>query len=195
MSIQFYNDNAQAFFESTLSVDLSPITQRFIATLPANGHILDAGCGSGRDSRTFLNLGYRVTAFDASAALAELASQHIGQPVAVATFETFESNEKFDGIWACASLLHVPANDLPGVFQKSSTLLKPSGRFYCSFKYGNEDVEIDGRRFTQCDETRMTGFLQGSRLTVETLWQSADARPGREGEQWLNVILSLNTMT
>jgi trans-aconitate methyltransferase len=75
--------------------------------MTVNGHILDAGCGSGRDSSYFLDKGFDVSAFDASAELAKLASQLIHRPVTVCQFNEYESDKPFDGIWACASLLHV----------------------------------------------------------------------------------------
>jgi SAM-dependent methyltransferase len=189
MSIQYYNDHAQDFFDSTHAVNLSPILQRFIAGLSPQAHILDAGCGSGRDSKTFLGLGYRVTAFDASAALAQLASQHMGQLVAVATFDSFATEHLFDGIWACASLLHVPAHHLPATFFKLSQMLAPDGRFYCSFKYGDGVGERDGRYFTNGNEARLARWIDGTGLTIAEIWQTADARPGRETERWLNAIL------
>ncbi|MGR5205469.1 class I SAM-dependent methyltransferase [Vibrio sp. PNB23_22_7] len=80
---------------------------------------MDAGCGSGRDSKNFLNLGYQVVAFDANELLVALASKHLGQTVTRATFESFSAEpESFDAIWACASLLHVPSEDLPRTFSR-----------------------------------------------------------------------------
>jgi len=71
-TVNYYDTHADAFFSETQGVDMAPLHQRFLARLPVGAHILDAGCGSGRDSKVFLQLGYRVTAFDASAKLAAL---------------------------------------------------------------------------------------------------------------------------
>ncbi|MCP5205817.1 MAG: class I SAM-dependent methyltransferase [Hahellaceae bacterium] len=189
MSVNFYNNNAKTFFDSTKDVDMSHLWKRFLAYLPQNAHILDAGCGSGRDSKHFIQQGITVTAFDASAALVEMAEELIGQPVHLDTFQTFQSATKFDGIWACASLLHVPAADLPSVFTRLANMLKPGSVFYCSFKYGNEDIEKVGRNFTNCDEFRLKKLIENTGLATKDLWVSEDARPGRQNEKWLNGIL------
>lgn len=189
MSVDFYNQHAQAFFDSTKEVDVSSLLAHFTPHLSKSAHVLDAGCGSGRDSKRLLELGYAVTAFDASVALATRAEKHIQQPVAVCTFAEFESDRQFDGIWACASLLHVSASELPSTFAHLASLLKTGGVFYCSFKYGLSDTEQDGRFFTHCNRARLECFIQEARLAVHEVWETADLRPGREEERWLNAIL------
>ncbi|WP_338040958.1 hypothetical protein [Marinomonas algicola] len=66
----YYNMYAEDFAENTLSVDMSALYQCFLPLIPLQGHILDAGCGSGRDAKYFQSLGYEVSAFDASSELA-----------------------------------------------------------------------------------------------------------------------------
>ncbi|MBV7299038.1 class I SAM-dependent methyltransferase [Enterovibrio paralichthyis] len=189
MSVDFYNQNAQAFFDSTKEVDVSSLLAHFTPHLPNGASVLDAGCGSGRDSKRLLEMGYAVTSFDASTALAAIAEGYIQQSVSICTFADFESDTQFDGIWACASLLHVPASELPSTFAHLASLLKTGGTFYCSFKYGSSDTERDGRYFTNCDEARLESFIQEARLAVHETWQTTDLRPGREEERWLNAIL------
>lgn len=111
-SVAYYEANAQRFFAETVGVDMSELRERFLTAIPAGGSILDAGCGSGRDSKAFLDRGFRVTAFDASAEMARLASDHIHQPVAVRRFEEVDEQDVYDGVWACASLLHLPEAQL-----------------------------------------------------------------------------------
>lgn len=188
-SISFYNDNADEFVSNTISVDMTSLYQKFLPLLPANAHILDAGCGSGRDSKHFINNGFSVTAMDASKALAESASALIDQHVHECLFQDFQSEKQFDAIWACASLLHVPSRELPDLFSHLASQLKPKGLFYCSFKYGNDDVERGGRYFTNADEVRLNTFIVDSGLTVKENWLTGDLRPGRESEQWINVIM------
>lgn len=189
MSVNYYNQNAQSFYDGTLNVDMSSLYLRFEPFIPVNGQILDAGCGSGRDSRYFIDNGFTVSAFDASAELAELASQLIHQPVVVCQFNEYTAETAFDGIWACASLLHVPKNELPHVFGHLSSLLKAGGLFYCSFKYGADEIERDGRTFTNLTESELEQIIQGSSLIIREMWQTGDLRPGRENERWLNAIL------
>jgi len=189
MTINFYNNNANNFFISTVDVDISSIQKIFLSYLEKGMHILDAGCGSGRDSRYFLKNGFVVSAFDASEALASRASEYIGQTVEVTSFQDFKTNHCYDAIWACASLLHVPGPELSSVFDNLSRHLKKGGIFYCSFKYGNTDVESQGRYFTNADEDRINNFIHETSLFIKKLWISDDVRSERSNEKWLNVIL------
>ncbi|EHZ2903244.1 class I SAM-dependent methyltransferase [Vibrio vulnificus] len=190
MTDQYYTENAQSFFESTVSVDVQKLYDQFLPHLDPNSAILDAGCGSGRDAKHFKALGFRVTAFDANQALVELASRHLEQHVIHAKFDTFRAEpNSFDGIWACASLLHVPDKELGATFLALSQLLRPQGLFYCSFKYGQAAQVRNGRFFTDMDEHKLHATLTTSPLTIKQTWVTSDVRPGRGSEQWLNAIL------
>ncbi|MCH8500779.1 MAG: class I SAM-dependent methyltransferase [Aliidiomarina sp.] len=190
MSIDYYNENAKAFDADTADVDMSALYQEFLPLLPAGAHIVDAGCGSGRDAMAFQSQGFRVTAFDASEALITIACQRLGADLAVqATFLEFSVKEPVDAIWACASLLHVPFDDLPRTFQHLAHQLKPSGVFYCSFKYGDNESERGGRRFTNLNEALLAQVIESASLRVKKAWVTGDARPEREHEKWLNAIL------
>jgi SAM-dependent methyltransferase len=186
----YYQQHARTFFADTVDVDMTPLYRRFLPLLPDRARILDAGCGSGRDARVFATLGHHVTAFDASPALAALAERHLGQPVACLRFQGIAWQAAFDGIWACASLLHVPAAELPEVMQQLCLALKPGGALYASFKYGSGEREHHGRRFTDLDESGLAAVLRGVPVleAVET-WTTGDLRPGREAERWLNTLL------
>lgn len=186
----YYNENAAEYFQSTVNVDMSALRSRFLAHVPDGGHILDAGCGSGRDSLAFLNAGYRVTAFDASPRMATLAGEHIGQHVEVLRFQDITWSNAFDGIWACASLLHVPRQELSEVLQRLTRALKPGGVLYISFKYGDQDRDEAGRHFTNLDETGLALLLdQVPGLHCLEQWISGDQRVDRAHERWLNAIL------
>ncbi|MDZ7811008.1 MAG: class I SAM-dependent methyltransferase [Arhodomonas sp.] len=142
------------------------------------------------DSRAFLKAGYSVTAFDAAEPMAELASEHIGQPVEIMRFQDVAWAERFDGIWACASLLHVPRPELPDVFQRLTRALKPGGVLYISFKYGNEDRKEGRRNFTDLDEAGLAALLeQVPGLHGLEQWVSGDRRADRAHERWLNALL------
>ncbi len=189
-TIAFYNQSAEDFFDATASINMSPLYKRFLSLLPEKAHILDAGCGSGRDAKAFMDMGYQVTAFDGSSALAKMASDHTGLNVQHSLFMDFHSPQQFDGIWACASLLHTPYQALTETFEHLSSLLKPKGIFYCSFKSGNnEQVERHGRLFTNLNTMGLENILQGTKLHIEQDWITQDFRPDRENEQWLNAIL------
>lgn len=189
MSIDYYNQHADQFASDTLSVDMSPLYDRFLPLLPEQAHIVDAGCGAGRDAAHFLQLGYRVGAFDASGKLAKIASQHSGLAVQHCTFLGYQSPQPLDAIWACASLLHVPEVQMSATLQHLGNQLKPGGIFYLSFKYGEQDSERGGRQFTNSTEDRLRNHLQNTGLSIQECWLTGDQRPGREDEQWLNALL------
>ncbi len=189
MSINYYQQRAEQFYQSTVTVDMTPLYDRFLPRVPAGGHVVDAGCGSGRDSLHFSRLGYRVTAFDASPALVALARTHSGLPVMQCRFEDFSTATPADAIWACASLLHVPQAELAAVMAHLAAQLKPGGVFYCSFKYGRGETCREGRHFTNLDETGLEQLLKGLPLDVAEQWQTGDLRPGREQEAWFNALL------
>lgn len=189
-TLNYYAENAADFAADTVNVDFSATQERFLALLPAGASILDFGCGSGRDTKAFLERGYRVTAVDGSPELCTLASAYTGIPVRQMLFAKLDDVEAYDGIWACASILHVPSAELPDIFRRMITALKPGGIIYTSFKYGTYEGERNGRLFTDFTEETFAAFLkQFPELTIEDQWISADVRPGRSNEKWLNVIL------
>ena len=188
-TISYYNDNAEAFFSDTADVDMSELHRRFLQTIPAGGLILDAGCGSGRDSKAFLGLQFRVRAFDASAELARKAAEHIGQAVSVQTFDDVCEVACYDGVWACASLLHLPESALPKALGQLWTALKPGGTLYLSFKLGEAERVLHGRHFTDANEARLSSWL-AKLADVEAIecWITPDQRPGRQNH-WLNALV------
>lgn len=189
MNDDYYQQNAQRFFDETVDVDMSAVYQPFLALLKPGARILDAGCGSGRDTKAFSKLGYAVDAFDASAELAERAERLIGRPVEVMRFQKLTAVEQYDGIWCCASLLHVPEKELPEVMALLAKALKPGGVWYVSFKYGTGERVKDGRRFTDMNEDRLRGIvstLQG--ILVKDIWTTGDRRPDRD-DVWVNGLV------
>ena len=150
-NVEYYNQNAESFYEGTVGVDMSPWRDRFESYVPDGGRVLDAGCGSGRDSRAFKQHGYSVVAFDASSQMCRMASQLIGQEVWQMRFDEISFDDEFDGIWACASLLHVAEEELPQVLGKLHKALRDGGTLYASFKYGEGTVVRGDRTF--CDFT------------------------------------------
>jgi SAM-dependent methyltransferase len=190
LSDHYYEQNAATFFTDTIDVDMTPLYQRFLPRLPDRADILDAGCGSGRDAKSFADLGHHVIAFDASPSLVALAESHLGQTVQCLRFQDIAWLTTFDGIWACASLLHVPAAELPEVMRRLCHALKSGGVLYASFKYGNGEREHHGRRFTDLDEPGLTALLrQVPELEPLETWTTSDLRPGRQGDRWLNTLL------
>jgi SAM-dependent methyltransferase len=188
-TLSYYNANAQRYFEDTHEIDMRSLYEPFLSLLPPRAHILDAGCGSGRDSLFFLKNGYEVTSFDASQAMVEQASRHTNRPVLRLSFHQLEFTERFDGVWACASLLHVPRHAIGAAFLLLSTSLKIGGFLYASFKYGNGEAIRNGRLFNDYNEETFSRLLRPhSELEIVRLWRTVDLRPDQDNVTWLTII-------
>lgn len=187
-TIDYYNQYADDFAEATLYVDMESLYQPFLAGLPESAHILDVGCGSGRDTLAFKNKGYHVEAIDYSEELVKKATRLTGIPVKLQSFYEIDADQAYDGIWACASLLHCERSQLVEVIGKLISVLKPGGVLYMSFKYGNSDREKEGRQFTDLDEAQANDLLeQFDNVQQIQQWITVDQRPERQ-EKWLNLI-------
>ncbi len=189
-TVDYYNSNAESFHEETKLLNLDELYTEFLKHLPAGGTILDAGCGSGRDIKYFMEHGYQATGIDASAELCRLASDFTKTTVLNISFEEIEFEDMFDGVWACASLLHIRRAELPGIFKKLEIALKKFGVVYCSFKLGDFEGDRNGRYFCDLTHDSLVEVLKNTEFKVLKNWITSDVRKGREGEQWLNTILS-----
>lgn len=189
-TIQYYQQNAEQFSRETRSVDFSQNQGKFMSKLKKNDTILDFGCGSGRDTKCFLEHGFQVEAIDGSEELCRLAGEFTGIKVKHLLFQELAEKNKYDGIWACSSILHLPKQELIEVIQKMSLALKSKGIIYTSFKYGTFEGERNGRYFTDMTEDSFEEILQATKeLQIEEQWITSDVRPERGNEKWLNLIL------
>lgn len=188
-TLKYYSTHKNDFINSTVNVDFTQTQDKFLSYLKPHSTILDFGCGSGRDAKYFLSKGYTVFATDGSKVMCEYASLLTGVNVAQMDFLELTDTEKYDGIWACSSILHLSKGDLEKVLQKIETALKNEGIFYTSFKYGDFEGVRNGRFFTDLTEKSFTELLYSStNLKISEYWITSDVRPGRESEKWLNVI-------
>ena len=189
-TIRYYDEHADSFAAGTINVDFSAAQDRFLSFLPKDGRILDFGCGSGRDSKYFLEKGFQVDAMDGSEKMCRIARQNTGLPVRQMLFSELDAEAVYDGIWACASILHLPKSELRNVLLNIAGALKSGGYCYTSFKYGEFEGERNGRHFTDFTEKTFENFLtELNKLTIADEWISSDVRPGRAEEKWLNVIM------
>lgn len=189
-TINYYDINAKEFVEGTLNVDFKATQDKFINKLPAKGYILDFGCGSGRDTKYFLAKDFNVDAIDGSIELCKIASEYTNIKVRHMYFNELSVVNKYDGIWACSSILHLSLDDLVDVFKRMSKALKDEGIIYTSFKYGDFSGERNGRYFTDMTEDSFAKLIANvENLKVEEQWITADVRPQRGNEKWLNLIL------
>ena len=188
-TLDYYNQNASAFITDTISVDLKELWVKFINALLGD-KVLDLGCGSGRDTKYFLEVGLKVTAVDGSEELCKRASDYLGIPVYHMLFQELDLVDEYNGIWACSSILHLPKDELRTVFYKMVRALKSSGIIYTSFKYGEFEGERNGRYFTDFTIESFRTFIKNiPNLKIEEQWITEDVRPGRGDEKWLNLLL------
>lgn len=189
-TINYYNTNAKNFAKGTVSVEFTQTQNHFIEKLSKTAIILDFGCGSGRDTKYFLEQGFQVEAIDGSKELCRIASEYTGINVRQMFFQELNEVERYDGIWACSSILHLPVNELGEVIQKMAAALKKNGIIYTSFKYGTFEGERNGRYFTDRTEASFADLIKDmDDLEIQEQWITSDVRPGRGEEKWLNLIL------
>lgn len=193
-SVGYYDENADRFFRDTVNADMTALQHRFAELLPVGGRVLDAGCGSGRDAKAFAAMGFDVVAFDASAEMVRRAQVHTGLEVLQMTFAEVSWQQEFDGIWASASLLHVPRAQMVEICCRLRDAIVPGGLLYVSFKHGVADRFVDGRTFTDMDEALMGELVARiDGLSMFDSWVTADVRPGRVTETWVNCLARRST--
>ncbi|OIP56834.1 MAG: hypothetical protein AUK54_01525 [Helicobacteraceae bacterium CG2_30_36_10] len=189
-TLVYYKENANEFFLNTFDKDMSSVYERFLPLLLPHAKILDAGCGSGRDSAHFLACGFEVESFDASKEMCLLATNFLKKDVLCCDFTSFKTEKKYDAIWAAASLLHLKKSELAHAIRHLSTFLKESAYFYLSFKYGDREYTKENRHFSMFNEESFATLLQEIKnLKIVQLFQTEDVRKERAGEFWLNIIL------
>ena len=185
----YYKNNAEQFAKETVDADIGDVRERFLKHIPECGTILDFGCGSGRDTKAFKDAGYDVHAIDGSEELCRMASEYSRVEVKCMDFFSFDEVDKYDGIFACASLLHISPERLPELITKMLVSLKKGGVIYMSFKYGDFSGERDGRHFMDLNEEsfrEILSLVKGARILEE--WHSEDVRRGKTAS-WLNEII------
>ena len=188
-TLDYYNKKAKEFSSRTIARDMAPHRNRFLKYLPTGARILDAGCGSGRDTKAFLQSGYSVVAFDASEELVRISKEVTGLETLQLRFQDLSFVDEFDGIWANASLLHVPYDELTEVLRRLHCSLKQSGILYASFKKGNKHRQVEERHFYDHDENTLNPLIKGL-FTLEVFWNSEDTGiAANVTNEWYQVIL------
>ena len=189
-TVEYYEKNATKFVESTINADVSELYRPFEELLTPGCRILDLGCGSGRDSKYFAGKGYDVVALDPSSAMCTQTKTFAHVPVYAMKAEEIQFTNVFDGIWACASLLHVPRNEQENTLKKIAVALKDNGILYASWKYGDQNREVDGRLFTNMTSSLLIDMIKRiPEYSVINMWRTRDVRNENQTQIWLNVLL------
>ena len=196
-TLNYYDENAVEFAIQTVNIDMHDLYELFLNQLPQTDTqcILDVGCGSGRDANYFAKQGYDVTAIDVSAELIQWAQRHHMSSKIDWHHLDFSGIEKqpwankFTGIWACASLLHVPFLELPCIIESLLETLADDGVMYLSFKYGQGERVDNARFFCDMNETRWKIIVTKIPQVIEyDIWLSADKRADCKNA-WFNVMI------
>lgn len=189
-TLNYYNQNAAQFSDSTQSLDFAPVQDKFLSLLSPKAHILDFGCGPGRDTKYFLDHGCYTDAIDGSEELCRIASEYTGIAVRQMLFHELNASDEYDGIWACSSILHSTYYELKDILKKLARALKKEGILYASFKYGDFEGMRNGRYFIDMTEDKLQKILQETKVfDLKEKWITTDIRPGRDEEKWMNIIL------
>lgn len=190
-SIQYYEKHAKNFAQDTVDINMDDFYLPFLEAIQTGGHILDLGCGSGRDSLYFKNKGFRITAVDASGEMCREAEKILGQPVCESFIEDYQTEEVYDGIWACASLLHVCKKDMKQCIIKLFQMLKDGGVLYASWQYGQSERQVESRYYSDFTEEQILGlFGECQECEVLKCWQSPDVlQLPPITKRWVNVLV------
>jgi 2-polyprenyl-3-methyl-5-hydroxy-6-metoxy-1,4-benzoquinol methylase len=189
MSVEFYNNNSKEFFDSTVNADMTELYDEFLKHVKHGGKILDAGCGSGRDTLYFTKNGYNVLAFDASEEMVRLSSEYTGKQILKMRLQELNFQDEFDGVWACASLLHVGKSEIDDVLMRVIASLKVDGILFMSFKYGEGETIKGDRLFNSYNEESLRILLDRyEEIETMKIWKTKDVRPDRADEFWISAL-------
>lgn len=189
-SARYYDDNAEAFYQRTINTDVTYMYTKFLRVVNKPAKILDAGCGSGRDAKYFLTQGYDVEAFDASKEMVRIASRETGKSVKHHIFHDVCQLQEFDAIWANASLLHVPYEELQVVLLKFHRALKEKGMLFASFKYGNSRRQVGDRVFFDYSERTILPHLNYlfQPIDIEKVADTRSSVAPSPDAAWLHIL-------
>lgn len=189
-TIEYYNKNAKEYFDTTINGDMKKAYDLFLKDLEKGSLILDFGCGSGRDSKFFIENGYLVDAIDGSSELCKLASEYINQEVKCMDFNDLNVINKYDAVWACSSIIHVKKENLKDILIKIANSIKNGGVFYTCFKNGSGEEINNGRYFNYLTYDEFISLINEINLfDVIHFYQTNSSTNLDEEKLWNNFIM------
>lgn len=190
-TIEYYNKNAETYFEQTVESNLQVVYDEFLSRIPTKSYILDFECGSGRDSKFFIANGYKVKAIDGSIEMCKLASKYINQDVECMKFEELDEENIYDGIWACSSIVHVEKEKLPNILNKMIKALKQNGVIFVSFKKGTGYEIKEGKYYNFLVKEEFERILENLNTNVKIIGYRENISNSKRPKvsEWSNIIL------
>ena len=191
-TLEYYNQNAKQYYDQTIKGNFQENYERFQRQIPKNAYILDFGCGSGRDSKHFIEKGYQVKAIDGSSKMCELASKYLNQEVECLKFEELKDINTYDAIWACSSILHVEKEELPEIICKMLKALKKNGIIYTSFKKGTGYQIKEGKYYHYLEKEEMENILSkidNNVRIIEYFEKLPSKKRNAKDTIWINFII------
>ena len=166
-TIDYYNRNADAYYRNTVDADFDRLRRKFVSYLPEHGRIIDIGCGSGRDVKAFRDMGYEAVGLDASTEMARVAREQLGIDVITGDMSEWIAEEPYDGIWCCASLLHLHEEKADRFLSNLKYNLKDNGIILISVKEGIETgIDEKGRYIRNYTEEELVKYIEATGLEV-----------------------------
>ena len=191
-SIDYYNRYAVPYYEETVDASMEEVMKPFVELLSeesVNAEVLDLGCGSGRDTLLLEEYGFYVTPMDGSEEMCKLAEVNTDKEVLQMTYDEMEFDDVFDGIWACASLIHLTEDEMRKVMKKLVQALKENGVLYFSVHRGDRDGIYHGRYFHDYNRRELQSLMEEyPELEVVDIWTTQDVRSEKSDKLWLNVL-------
>lgn len=190
-TLDYYNKNAKLYFEQTVEGDLKENYDKFLSKIAKKSYILDFGCGSGRDSKYFMEKGYKVKAIDGSIEMCKLASEYINQNVECMKFDELNEENTYDAIWACSSILHVEKKKLPSILSKMIRALKPNGVIFTAFKKGDGYEIKEGKYYNFLTKEELEQILNNINQNIKIIdyFETLSSTKRPEKVIWSNYIL------
>jgi SAM-dependent methyltransferase len=174
-TLAYYNET-RAVYSASGPNGTSRFLEGFMQRLPSQARILELGCGGGRDAEAMIANGFTVDATDGVAAIAREAEARLNKPVRVMRFDELEAVDAYDGVWAHASLIHVPKDTLPGVLRRIYRALRPGGIHFANYKAYTDQADLTGRYFNYMNMAEALDLYSKS-----ASWTFLDLRDDRSG--------------
>lgn len=188
-TLRFYEENAETYAEQTRAIDLAHLYKPFFKYIPRGGKILDVGCGAGRDLKRFIDEGYEAVGIDPSETLAAMASEFSGCEVLISSAQNINFSQEFDGVWACASLIHLPRHELGDALGKISHALRTEGVLFVSMQIGSGEMVMDDGRFVaRYTSEEVSNAIKQAGFELVDMWDTPDSVPSRHALRWVNAI-------